>query len=1101
MESYRTTRWALAPVLICLLARLAGVTPAIAADPSEGTISSATPTVFWTGEYRQAAEGTGCSRPLGDPLEYCDRFTLRLDLPADHWSTDKDGLVVQLGWEDPADVFRLCVRSPAGDQVCDGGNDGPNGVRTGSRYAFLPRAPNGEYAVTVQYEAVIDSDYRGSAAASLADPDSQRVRPDVVFDRGTEIAFAPATVVSPHFLGTEPMMAVERPSGDTAPGALDPDRIFVDWPLGSTSATGQLSRSEDGGDSFRLLFDVDGCPERNRPNCDTAGGGDTDVAVNPVNGNVYFSDLETLGNVAFASSTDHGDTFPSSRQHVISSTATAIDRQWVVGAPPGLVKVDHDRSVLTPDVPIEAFLSYEVGLLSKAIQGIDATGRPVPQEVPQIPDGSGRTGPVRIDASQGPGRGWLYQPAGDREANGRYGVATVHASNYQKGVEEAGGWEVTSVADRPGRYPLFSWVELDARGNAYTVWLQDPEDVGVDDGWRIHYSFSAIDDPRNHPATGRPGTIWSAPVTVSLPELGSTIFPQVTAGDAGRVAISYMGTEDHVGDPQEAPGNARWDVYTAVITDALASTGELRIATGKVNHRTAHTGTICWGGAGCEVGVPEDPTGLSGTGDRSLADMMDIGVDANGRVAVVYGDNHSTFAYVNPTYREKPFPHFAKQTSGPSLLRDAPDVQVAPANGSVTDPSGDATWPNRSDGRYLPSLDVLGASLDLEGGDLVARIPLRDTTVAQMSRDLEGYQLPYPSAPSPRRLQYVLRFLTDQDVYHVSMEQTTDGNRRFFGGKLDANDRLMTSDSYEFVNGAGYHSDATSVSGVVEDGALVLRAPAADFGLAAGSEVYSVTAFAMAGPREADETALDDIMRTVDATPPFDQTLGAPEPTPTATAPETPTTSPSAGPWVFGLELSPPDQVDAVGAPTTVTALVTDQNGNGVSGAAVVWDTKGVGHLTEAVSETDQTGRATAVLLSDEPGDQWVTASSPSCASGAECIDTSVRHHGPESCDVFGTRRSDLLRGTWRAEVICTFGGNDVVLARGGNDLILGAGGNDRLYGNAGRDRIFGGRGADEVRGGSGGDNLFGGRGIDFLLGGFGRDVCVGGEKMKSCRR
>lgn len=56
----------------------------------------------------------------------------------------------------------------------------------------------------------------------------------------------------------------------------------------------------------------------------------------------------------------------------------------------------------------------------------------------------------------------------------------------------------------------------------------------------------------------------------------------------------------------------------------------------------------------------------------------------------------------------------------------------------------------------------------------------------------------------------------------------------------------------------------------------MLTAPAADFGLSTGSKLWSVTAFATAGPTEGNDMLSSDVLRTVDATPPFDTTLGGP---------------------------------------------------------------------------------------------------------------------------------------------------------------------------------------------------------------------------------
>ena len=94
--------------------------------------------------------------------------------------------------------------------------------------------------------------------------------PHVVFANDNAPTFAPATLASATFMAGEPQTTVERPvPGSPAPPAVDPNRVFVDWPLSSRTQTSQLSRSTDGGDRFRLLLDLTACPQRNRPNCST----------------------------------------------------------------------------------------------------------------------------------------------------------------------------------------------------------------------------------------------------------------------------------------------------------------------------------------------------------------------------------------------------------------------------------------------------------------------------------------------------------------------------------------------------------------------------------------------------------------------------------------------------------------------------------------------------------------------------------------------------------------------------------------------------------------------------------------------------------------
>ncbi|MEA2518197.1 MAG: hypothetical protein QOF49_277, partial [Chloroflexota bacterium] len=122
------------------------------------------------------------------------------------------------------------------------------------------------------------------------------------------------------------------------------------------------------------------------------------------------------------------------------------------------------------------------------------------------------------------------------------------------------------------------------------------------------------------------------------------------------------------------------------------------------------------------------------------------------------------------------------------------------------------------------------------------------------------------------RFQYALRFLGPRDIYHLSAEFTPGSALRFFGGTLDANDKLTLAASPTTVYGAGYHRDFTA-SGSVAGNVVTIRAPLSAFKLSSGAAVTSATAFAMAGPSEATELTVDRLMRTVDATPPFDAIL------------------------------------------------------------------------------------------------------------------------------------------------------------------------------------------------------------------------------------
>lgn len=109
---------------------------------------------------------------------------------------------------------------------------------------------------------------------------------------------------------------------------------------------------------------------------------------------------------------------------------------------------------------------------------------------------------------------------------------------------------------------------------------------------------------------------------------------------------------------------------------------------------------------------------------------------------------------------------------------------------------------------------------------------------------------------------------------------------------------------------------------------------------------------------------------------------------------------------------------------------------------------------------------------------------------------------------IYGTQRSDILRGTSGNDLIYGLegsdyidgrGGNDCIIAGAGSDYVLAGGGNDLVYGDGGSDYISGGSGADRIFGGAGSDALFGNSGDDVLSGDAGQDAAFGGAGSDTC--
>jgi hypothetical protein len=684
-----------------------------------------------------------------------------------------------------------------------------------------------------------------------------------------DIAFTPQAIVSANWLGQEPQVTIERAAPGALANAIDPRRVFVDWPVGSTSNISQLSRSLDGGQTFRLVVDPQ-CGVRSRPNCLTGGGGDSINRVNGYDGTLFFGDQESLAAEAEASSIDHGDTFPATRQFAVTAGGTGVDREWIATVDaPGMMAGPIDSFEL------RAVYAYHIPAVGVYVSGIDTAGIVHPSLMPNFTN-VGQSGPNRVDTTSGPGRGWLYQGFRQFSPTG-VAVATAPLSGYQSPTS----WHQSVVStDNADSFP---WLTLDTAGNAY---------IGWDVGGIAYYAYSRIDDPANNPKVGGvPGTKWSPKIRINPPVFGSVQFAEIVAGDPGRLGVAYLGTPSFEGDSGVVPPGitANWYTVAAISTNALDANGHPTFHTGLVSDRVMHQGPICHFGTTCAADML----------DRSLADMIDIAMDSDGHVGVVSMDNNDGLARADYSMGAlgSPFVTYARLARGPSLYASHAPAGLRISAASTGAPAGNATWPNISGGTNLPALDLLGTRLVTDGVHLAGRIDLADASVAGMTRDLAAYNVTAPPGQSAGRVEYVLRFDTPSDVVYMAMDQDASGSRRFFGGVLGSANAVSGGTSTKAVT---YDAQASHpVTGTVSGDSLIFSAKLADLGISPSTPVRSVTAFAMAGPAEGSDTLDVNPMRTVDATPPFDglgMTSGAELGHPSATSiPRAPAGSSTGG--------------------------------------------------------------------------------------------------------------------------------------------------------------------------------------------------------------
>ncbi|MDQ3879228.1 MAG: hypothetical protein M3290_12895, partial [Actinomycetota bacterium] len=128
------------------------------------------------------------------------------------------------------------------------------------------------------------------------------------------VGFSTPTVVDNFRPGFEPDLGVDvSPKGG--------DKTYVSFPFGFSTTQSLIYRSDDHRKSFHMIEgNVDGKPGT------CAGGGDSEIKIDPLTGAIYFVDLQGLTNFSASRSDDHGKTFETSCNSV---NGTAVDRQWL----------------------------------------------------------------------------------------------------------------------------------------------------------------------------------------------------------------------------------------------------------------------------------------------------------------------------------------------------------------------------------------------------------------------------------------------------------------------------------------------------------------------------------------------------------------------------------------------------------------------------------------------------------------------------------------------------------------------------------------------------------------------------------------------------
>jgi len=413
----------------------------------------------------------------------------------------------------------------------------------------------------------------------------------------------------------EPSIAVAR---DGTEYIVAPDGPGVRTPAsaGGAGIGGSLIwRSTDRGRTWQRLgsYDV------------PTGGGDSDIVATP-DGTLFASGLSYVACSTVSRSTDRGDTWVAMPIAGCGRTPLLNDRQWNAAYGNGTVYTAIGDTVDT-----------EIDLVRSTVTG--------PLTVPSTTMTLSRTndyqwpGTIAVDRRNGTAYTvWntTGAPNDCDQAPGSESCKPTAASTKQpdkvlvsvvrNGATTAPA-PVTVASRRFDTFDSFVANAIDARGNVYVVWSERHASV--------HETWTMLSVSRNG------GRTWSAPAKVNKAP-ATTTFPWVTAGDDGRIAVSYYGTTARGNSPQKVGKTSSWFVWSAFSTDGGRSFREYRTTP------VMHHGSICTSGTGCAAGT------------RNLLDFFETAMDPRGCLVTSYADNTvdpATGAVVT----------YVRQTGGPGL--------------------------------------------------------------------------------------------------------------------------------------------------------------------------------------------------------------------------------------------------------------------------------------------------------------------------------------------------------------------------------------------------------------------------------------------------
>jgi hypothetical protein len=513
----------------------------IAATPAQGSVSPDSTTVTWTGAVPVSSPVTGCF-PGGVPSPLCDFFRLTIAPPSRAKYLVRISIVATSGGDD----LDLSVRDPSGDPIAS------STTGSGTEDIVLVSPPGGTYTVAVRPFLVASSGaYSGRAILDLSTPP-----PSPNAFQGT--AFPPGFAGVPQNSPTSgsPVAPELKVSfNDVGRGAAEPTigvnannvAFFAastfDFPPGSPAQLARtlVMRSTDKGRTWQAVSPdlTANLPTDEETVTFPPFSLDPMVHVDPLGlnpssktGRVFSVDLDAACGANAIFSDDQGAHWTSVPLFACNSPVN--DHQTVLTAPPpaGFTTVGY------PSMMYFCFNRVADSSCNRSNNGglsFVPTGSPAFVGDDPAAGGvcGGLTGHLAADST-----GRIFLPKGHC-ANPWVAISTDAGTN----------WTRVKIA---GHVPMSDHevtLAVDTKDNIYAVW-QD----GV---FRLPFLSVSTDH----------GAHWSTPVMIAPPPVREVNFPTIVAGDPGRIAVLFPGTEN----PDTTSSTRPWNAYVLVSTNALAT--------------------------------------------------------------------------------------------------------------------------------------------------------------------------------------------------------------------------------------------------------------------------------------------------------------------------------------------------------------------------------------------------------------------------------------------------------------------------------------------------------------------------------------------------